>query len=97
METANQTATVRVTARYVFPGGTLVTGHGLAAREYTLPPSGFLLIADVPRDVIGPARDRYGDLRSMVLDVEVIGGTGEVIPFLELADNGSGDTVIRTE
>ncbi len=97
VETADEAATVRVTARYVFPGGTTVTGQGLAAKEYTLTPSGFLSIADLPRDVIGTARDKYGDLRSMVLDVEVIGGSGEVIPFLQLTDNGSGDTFIRVE
>ncbi|MCA1789627.1 MAG: hypothetical protein LC667_07160, partial [Thioalkalivibrio sp.] len=60
VETAGQSATVRVTARFVFPGGTTVTGQGLAAKEYTVPPSGFLSIADVPRDVIGTARERYG-------------------------------------
>lgn len=56
-----------------------------------------LTINDVARDVIGNARDSFGDLHNMELDVELVGGSGSVLPFLQTIDNGSGDSVVRTD
>jgi len=54
-------------------------------------------ISDVARDLIGSVRDSFGDLHKMELDVEVTGGSGRVLPFLQSIDNGSGDMVVRTD
>ncbi len=97
IESVGQPATVRVTLRYSFVAGATVSATAVSSKEYSLPPSQYLLINDVARDVIGSARDSFGDLHNMELDVEVTGGSGRVLPFLQSIDNGSGDGVMRTE
>lgn len=96
-ETNGAGATVRVTLAYTFAAGSLASAQARSTKEYPLSASQFLLIGDLARDVIGPQRTSFGDLRNMTVDVEVIDGSGRVLPFLQSIDNGSGDSLVRTE
>ncbi|HEV8660024.1 MAG TPA: hypothetical protein VGS96_15570 [Thermoanaerobaculia bacterium] len=97
IETASQAATVRVSLWYTFPAGTLVSAQTVSSKEFNLNANQMLVINDLARTIIGPQRDSFGDLRDIQVDVEVISGSGSVLPFLESIDNGSGDVVMRSE
>ena len=97
VETAGQSVIVRVSLWYTFPAGTLASARTVSSKEFTLTANQMVVISDLSRAVIGPQRDTFGDLRDMQVDVEVIGGNGRVLPFLESIDNGSGDIVVRSE
>lgn len=97
LETAGQTATVRVTLRYSFVAGSLVGSRAVSSKDFNLAASQTLVINDLARSIIGPQRDSFGDLRNMQLDVDVIDGSGKVLAFVESIDNGSGDLMIRAE
>lgn len=96
LESSGRPAVVRLTLRYVFSAGTLVTATGQDSLDVPVPANQLVLIGDLSRSVIGSKREGYGDLRNMQLDVEV-SGDGSIIPFLRTIDNGSGDPAIRTE
>lgn len=97
VETQGQSVVVRVTVQFTFAGGSLATSSARASKDYTLSGEQFRLISNVARDVIGPQRDSFGDLRNMTVDVEVVSGSGAVIPFLQSFDNGSEDMLVRIE
>jgi hypothetical protein len=97
LETAGQTATVRVTLRYSFVAGSLVGSRAVSSKDFNLAASQTLVINDLARSIIGPQRDSFGDLRNMQLDVDVIDGSGKVLAFVQSIDNGSGDLMIRAE
>lgn len=97
IETTDQPVLVRVSIWYTFPAGTLANARTVSSKEFTVSANQALMISDLARTVIGPQRDSFGDLRDMQVDVEVIGGNGGVLPFIESIDNGSGDIVLRSE
>ena len=97
IETTDQPVIVRVSIWYTFPAGTLASARTSSSKEFTVSASQVLMISDLARTVLGPQRDSFGDLRDMQVDVEVIGGNGGVLPFLESIDSGSGDIVMRSE
>ncbi len=97
VETANQAAVVRVTLQFAFSGGSLVSSTARVSKDYAIAAGEYLVVSDLAREVIGTSRDSFGDLRNMTLDVEVASGSGRVLPFLQSVDNGSGDTLVRTE
>ncbi len=97
IETAAENATVRVTLRYNFVAGSTVSAHGISSRDFSMGPNQMLTIADLARSIIGAQRDAFGDLRNMQVDVDVIDGSGKVLPFLEAMDNASGDIMVRAE
>ena len=97
VESAGQPATVKLTLRYSFSAGTRSTAQGLSAIAVQVPANRLVLFNELARSIIGNARDNYGDLRNMQLDVEVVSGDGRIAPFLETIDNGSADAAIRVE
>jgi len=97
IETSGQSATVRVSVWYTLSAGVAVSAQTVASKEFTVDANQMLLISDLARSVIGPQRDAFGDLRNMQVDVEVIGGSGRVLPYIESIDNGTGDPVIRAD
>ena len=97
VESDGQSATVRVTVQFALASGSLVSSTPRASREYRLAAGQFRLISNLARDVIGSQRDSFGDLRNMTVDVEVVSGSGGVIPFLQSVDQGSGDMLVRIE
>jgi hypothetical protein len=36
-------------------------------------------------------------MRNLELEFQVVGGTGTVVPFVTTTDNGTGDTILRTQ
>src|SRR5205807_2329368 len=80
IETGNGPATVKVTLHYKFSAGTAFSGFTSSAKEYTMYPAQFLAVSDLTTAVIGENRSSYGDLRNIDVDVEVLDGSGRVIP-----------------
>ncbi|HEY6842910.1 MAG TPA: hypothetical protein VI391_01990, partial [Thermoanaerobaculia bacterium] len=97
IETSGQSATVRVTLTYTFIAGATVSSVGVSSRDFTVGGNEMITISDLARAVIGGQRDAFGDLRNMQVDVDVAGGSGKVLPFIESIDNGSGDMMVRAE
>ena len=97
IETSGQTATVRVTLRYNFIAGSTVSAQGVSSRDFDIGPSQMMTIANLARTVIGAQRDAFGDLRNMHVDVDVVGGSGKVLSFMEAIDNASGGITVRAE
>jgi hypothetical protein len=97
VETTGQPATVRATLQVTFPGGELVSVVAEASKDFTVAGGKMLVIDDIASAIFGPSRSSLDDLNDMTLDVEVIDGSGHVVPFLQSIDNGSGDMMIRTE
>lgn len=95
IETAGQSATVRVTLRFVFGAASKATGTIESSTEVTIGARHMLTLHDISRAVIGSARDLVGDLSNMQVEVAVISGGGRVVALIESADNASGDARIR--
>jgi hypothetical protein len=97
VETSGKSATVRVTIRFTFPAGSKVQGSATASKDYNLAPSQFIQINGLTADVLGTARSTFGDLRGVEADFQVITGDGAVTIFTSSTDNGTGDSILRTE
>ncbi len=97
IETAGQPVSVRVTMRYSFPAGMLVSGHAESAQDFVLSPGQFLLVTDAAATIIGGARSSFGDLHNVQIEIRVTDGNGRVLPFLQSIDNGTGDVILRTD
>jgi hypothetical protein len=97
IEAAGQEAVVRVTLQFAFSGGSLATSSARVSRDYTVTANQALLVADLARSVVGTSRDSFGDLRDMIVDIEVISGSGRIVPFVQSFDNGTGDMIVRSE
>jgi hypothetical protein len=94
--TGNGAVTVRLTLRFVFSAGKVASGS-VVSEDFTIPKGGFTMVNSLGRAIIGSQRASFGDLHNAILDVEVIGGSGAVIPFLQSIDNGTGDVIIRNQ
>ena len=94
IETANAAATVRLTLQYTASTG-LASARLTSIREVDVQPRSFTFVRPLAREIIGPERDLYGDLRNMVLTIEILRGSGNVIPVVRTIDNHSGDITIR--
>jgi hypothetical protein len=97
VETAGSAATVRVTVRYEVASG-LASERAHAWTELDVPANGFILASNLVRSVLGEDRDQFlGDLRNVEVDFEVAGGEGRVLVFTSSVDNGTGDSILRSE
>jgi len=97
VETSGNAATVRVTVRFELPGS-LATARVSAHREFSLAPNQFLFIGGLVTSIVGQDRDAtLGDLRNVEADFEVIDGEGKIQVFLTSVDNGTGDSLLRTD
>ena len=97
IETAGQSAKVRVTLNYTLPGGSRAVSSATAQREFTVNASQSLVVSDLAASVIGSSRNDIGDLRNMQVDVDVIDGAGRVIPVIGMVDNSTGDLMVRAQ
>jgi hypothetical protein len=97
VETSGKSVTVRVTIRFTFPAGSKVQGAATASKDYTLAPSQFIQINGLTADVLGSARATFGDLHGVEADFQVVSGDGAVTIFTSSTDNGTGDSILRTE
>jgi hypothetical protein len=98
VETAGSTARVRAKIKYplqasmISTAATLVTG----AKDYILAPNQLLLLHNVAREILGEEREStLGDLRGLQVEFEILEGRAHV--FVTSTDNGTGDTILRTE
>jgi hypothetical protein len=60
-------------------------------------PNQFIQINGITADILGAARDTFGDLRGVEADFQVISGDGAVAIYTSSTDNGTGDSILRTE
>jgi hypothetical protein len=79
---------------YPSPAGSRVTRKGVQRRVD-------ILVAIPPRslvsDILGSQRDTVGDLRGIEADFQVVGGNGAVMVYTSSVDNGTNDSILRTE
>ncbi|HVT01914.1 MAG TPA: hypothetical protein VHL58_00900 [Thermoanaerobaculia bacterium] len=47
--------------------------------------------------VLGARRQELGYLSNVEIDIAVISSTGAVLPYVSSVDNGTGDSILRTE
>lgn len=96
VEASGQPVRLRATLNYTVPSA-LVTAFGSATKEYTLQPGQFRQVQRIATDILGGFRASFGDLRNMQLEIEVLEGPGSVLLFVSTTDNGTGDSILRTE
>ena len=97
LETSGQSVTVRVTLRFSYPAGPKLSAVGSASKDYELAPNQFLQLNRVSAEILGTGRDSLGDLRNLELDFQVVGGNGAIAVFTSSTDNGTGDSILRTD
>jgi len=96
-ETTGAPATVRVTVLSA-DGIPITAGEATASKTFPLAPFQFVQYSGLLRTVLGDSRDTsLGDLHNLQVKFEVVDGSGAVTPFITATDNGTGDTVLRTE
>jgi hypothetical protein len=96
-EVSGNSVTVRVTLRFTYPAGAKVQGIGTAFKDYNLTPNQYLQVNGMVGDILGANRNTVGDLRGFEADFQVISGTGAVTVFTSSVDNGTADSILRTE
>jgi plastocyanin len=97
VETSGNAVSVRVTIKFSYPAGSKTEAVGTASKVYDLAPNQFLQINGFTADILGSGRASIGDLRGIQADFQVISGSGAVTIFTSSTDNGSADSILRTE
>lgn len=98
VETAGESATVRVTVTFSATAGAKTASQITASKEYTLAPHQFLPVGGITRDVVGSERETaFGDLHNVQVDFQVITDTGAATVYTTSVDNGTGDSLMRVE
>ena len=92
-ETSGAGVTIRARIFIQGVGNSLVTT--VTERDYTLAANAQLVVPELVRAFAGDARESLGDLHNLVLELEVVGGGGSVVPFVIATDEGTGDTSLR--
>lgn len=96
VEIDGKPATVRVTLHHSIPEGKASRIIN-ASKTYELAPRQLLLIGNIAAAILGEGRAQLGDLYSMQVEVEAVGGDGAVVPFVTSVDNGTGDSIFRLQ
>jgi Leucine-rich repeat (LRR) protein len=94
VEVRGEPAKVRMTLSYL-DAKTRVTAAVVATREFDLTPNQSLQIPLT--SILGPAREELGLLRNLRVQFDVISSTGGVLLYISSVDNGTGDSIIRTD
>ena len=95
VETSGHSATVRINIA-VSETASLVSA--LISQSITIGPNQQILLDPLLRGLVGPTRETaFGDLHGMKVEITVTSGDGAVVPFLLVADNGSGDSYLRLD
>lgn len=97
VETSGNPVKVRVTLRFNYAAGTKVSAVGTASKDYDLAANQFLQVNGMTADIIGANRESIGDLRGVQADFQIISGSGGVTIFTSSTDNGTADSILRTE
>lgn len=97
VETAGEPATVRVSV-FLNDPRSLAAGNPTASRIYELAPNQLINISNLVESVVGANRETlYGDLTGMAVQFDVTSASGSVVIYTSSIDNGSGDSILRTE
>ena len=97
VETSGNPATVRVTLRFSYPSGQKLQASGSAFKDYPLGANEFKQLNNVASEILGAGRATLGDLRDLEVDFQVVSGTGAVAVYTSSIDNGTNDSILRTE
>ena len=92
VETSGNAVTIDVVVTYAVDR---TTAGPKGTRRYSLAANQVLHIDDVVRAVIGATREAAPDLFNVTVSVEVVSGSGKVIPFIVTRALRSGDRTIR--
>jgi len=97
VETSGEPMTVKVTV-YLNDPRSLVSGTAAGSKSYELGPRQFLSVSNLVEAIIGPARETlYNDLEGVQVRFDVISPTGSLMVYTSSVDNGTGDSILRTE
>ncbi|MFA6957800.1 MAG: hypothetical protein WC538_18195 [Thermoanaerobaculia bacterium] len=97
VETKGQAATVKVSL-FLNDGRDIAFGAAKGSATFQLGPNEFRLIPSLTKTILGDAREtQFGDLKSVMVRFDIIGGAGAVVPFVTSTDNGTNDTIFRNE
>ncbi len=86
-----------MTIKFSYPAGSKTEAVGNASKVYDLAANQFLQINGFTADILGAGRASIGDLRGIQADFQVVSGSGSVTIFTSSTDNGSADSILRTE
>jgi hypothetical protein len=95
VETAGAPVTVKLTLLGA-DGRSLAFGT-LGTRTVTLTPRQYLPLNQIGAAILGEARSSFGDLTSAGIRFDVIDGAGAVAIYTSSIDNGTGDSILRSE
>lgn len=97
VEVAGEPIDVRVSVYFNDPR-TLAAGRPIGSKIFSLSPRGFLSVSNMVSAVVGPSRETlYGDLSGVMVQFEVVSETGALFVYTSSIDNGTGDSILRTE
>jgi len=90
--------TAKVTIYFPVASSGLAQATAFASKEYTLAPGELKLVQGITNDILGSAaRSELGDLHNIQVEFAVTSGDGSLTAFVTSVDNGSADTILRTE
>lgn len=89
-ETSGSSVTVR--ARIFIDDGANSLVTVVTERDFVVNGSGQVFVPELLRSFAGNTRDTLGEYHTLVLEVEVVEGSGSVIPFILATDKTSQDT-----
>jgi len=97
VETAGEPVTVRVSVYYNDPKS-LASGKPIGSRTYELAAHQLVTQSGLVEAIIGASRQSlYGDLSGVQVQFDVISTTGAIVVYTSSIDNGTGDSILRTE
>lgn len=89
-------ATTKVRARIIISETNALVST-VTDRTYTLAPREQLFLPELVRSFAGNQRDGFGDLSGLVLELEVIEGTGAIVPFVMATDLATEDVSVQVQ
>jgi len=88
---------VRVSVYYNDPKS-LASGKPIGSRTYELAAHQLVTQSGLVEAIIGASRQSlYGDLSGVQVQFDVISTTGAIVVYTSSIDNGTGDSILRTE
>ncbi len=97
IETSGKAATVTASLLF-YNGKQLAAGGANGSLTIQLAPYEYKQFNGMVGAVLGSSRETsYGDLHNVQIKFTVTSGEGRVVTFVTSTDNGTGDTVLRTE
>lgn len=97
VETSGEDVTVRVTA-YLNEPRSLAAGQPAGTKTYQLRPRELVNVSGLLATILGEIREtRYADLNDVQVQFDVVSATGSILVYTSSVDNGTGDSLLRTE